>query len=118
MCKPTIKQSTKFKSIIELIESLDNYIIGKHYHNCRQHVLNAKTDSVSDANTSSCEPIPFKNLITVTMLNKLTIDVQNLEEMKLLNVRLHEEKHVTASFMKDENVSNAMINLHRYQKRK
>ena len=52
------------------------------------------------------------------MLNVLTKDVQNLEEMKLLNVRLHEEEHVNASFMKDENVSDAMINLHRHQKRK
>ena len=93
-------------------------MIGKHDHSCRQHVLNAKADSASDSNISSCKSTSFNNLITVTMLNKLSTDVQNLKKMTTLNVRLHEEEHVTASVTKDENMSDSMINLNRHQKRK
>ena len=58
------------------------------------------------------------NLITATTLNNSTKDFQKLEEMKLSNVTLHEEEHATEPFAKDENASDAKINLQRHQKRK
>ena len=59
-----------------------------------------------------------KKLTTISTLNKATNDIVELDEMKLLDVRLHEEQCVNSSFNANEIVSDSTINLHRHQKRK
>ena len=115
---PTIKNAETCKATQELRISLDNCMIGKLKHNCRQQALNTQTNNSNAPNTSSCVPLPHKKMIKASTLNNITKDIVDLEEMKLLNVRIYEEQHVNSPFNKDEVMSDSMINLQRHDKRK
>jgi len=115
---PSIKKSSTFQAINNVRISLDNYIIGVHKHNCRQQFIKSRHDNSGTNDTSTCAAIPHRKLITISILNPLVLAAKDLEEMKLLNVRTYEEEYIKSSFVNQDTITDSLINLQRYQKRK
>ena len=115
---PSIKKSSTFKAIVELKVSVDDYVLSAHDHNYRQQLLHNRTDDSVVSNETSCTAVPFRRLISNSMLKNLIKDLSAMKELELLNVTSYEDECLNQAFVRNEVMTDALINLQRHRSRK